>query len=160
MRPETLEDLTRIIADAVATGGKLELRGAPTSSLLPPPRQAQAVDMRGFAGIIDYDHAELVLTVGAGTPLAEIQAAVAERGQMLAFEPFDHGPVFGQPEGAATIGGVVAAGVSGSRRLSRGGARDHLLGFKAVSGRGSTFSVTSVRAAKRPQLLAMTLGRS
>jgi glycolate oxidase FAD binding subunit len=58
---------------------------------------------------------------------------------MLAFEPFDHGPMFSRTEGAATIGGVIAAGVSGSRRLSRGAARDHLLGFKAVSGRGEAF---------------------
>jgi glycolate oxidase FAD binding subunit len=95
--------------------------------------------MTGLGGIIDYDPAELVLTVGAGTPLAEIQALVESRRQMLAFDPFDHGPLFGRSAGAATIGGVLAAGVSGSRRLSRGAARDHLLGFKAVSGRGEVF---------------------
>src|SRR3546814_15895852 len=55
---------------------------------------------------------------------------------MLAFDPFEHGPIFGRPEGHATIGGIVAAGVAGSQRLSCGSARDHLLGFQAVSGRG------------------------
>src|SRR3546814_6036363 len=55
---------------------------------------------------------------------------------MLAFDPLDHGPIFGRPEGHATIGGIVAAGVAGSQRLSCGSARDHLLGFQAVSGRG------------------------
>ena len=139
MQPETIEKLERIVASAAALGRKLELRGGGSKADIGAPRQAEVVDMSGFSGILDYDPAELVLTAHAGTPLAEIEAAVAEQGQMLAFEPFDHGPMFGRKEGAATIGGVVAAGVSGSRRLSRGGARDHLLGFKAVSGRGEIF---------------------
>ena len=139
MHPESTEELARTIAEAAATGAKLELRGGGSKAEVGAPRQAQVLDMTGFAGILDYDPAELVLTAAAGTRLAEIEATVAEQGQMLAFEPFDHGPMFGRPEGAATIGGVVAAGVSGSRRLSRGGARDHLLGFKAVSGRGEAF---------------------
>ena len=139
MRPRTLDDLARIVGAAAADGRKLELKGGGSKAEVGAPRQAQVVDMTSFSGILDYDPAELVLTAGAATPLAEIQAAVAERGQMLAFEPFDHGPMFGRPEGAATLGGVIAAGVSGSRRLSRGPARDHLLGFKAVSGRGEVF---------------------
>ena len=139
MRPETIEKLERIVASAAALGRKLELRGGGSKADIGAPREAEIVDMTGFSGILDYDPAELVLTCGAGTPLVEIEAAVAERGQMLAFEPFDHGPMFGRKAGAATIGGVVAAGVCGSRRLSRGGARDHLLGFKAVSGRGEAF---------------------
>jgi glycolate oxidase FAD binding subunit len=66
---------------------------------------------------------------------------------MLAFEPFDHGPVYGRPAGAATLGGTIAAGVSGSRRISAGAARDHLLGFKGVSGRGEAF-VAGARVVK------------
>ena len=139
MRPRNIDDLARIVGAAAADGGKLELRGGGSKAGVGAPRDAEILDMTGFSGVLDYDPAELVLTAGAATPLAEIQAAVAERGQMLAFEPFDHGPMFGRPEGAATIGGVIAAGVSGSRRLSRGAARDHLLGFKAVSGRGEVF---------------------
>lgn len=139
MRPTTTHELARIIAEAAGSGRKLELRGGASKADVGAPHQAEVVDMTGFSGILDYDPAELVLTAGAGTPLAEIEAAVAERGQMLAFEPFDHGPIFGRPAGSATLGGVVAAGVSGSRRLSRGAARDHLLGFKAVSGRGEAF---------------------
>ena len=92
--------------------------------------------MGAFAGVIDYDPAELVLTAGSATPLAEIEALVAAEGQMLAFEPFDHGPIFGEAAGSTTLGGVVAAGVSGSRRVAMGAVRDHLLGFHAVSGRG------------------------
>ncbi len=140
IRPETLERLERTIASAAALGRKLELRGGGSKAELGAPRDVEVIDMTGFSGIQDYDPAELVLTCGAGTPLRELEAAVAERGQMLAFEPFDQGPMFGRKEGAATIGGVLAAGVSGSRRLSRGPARDHLLGFKAVSGRGEAFA--------------------
>ena len=130
MKPTTTKELTGIIAEAVASGGKLELRGGGSKSEVGSPRRAPIVDMTGFAGIVDYDPEELVLTARAGTSLVEIEAAVAARGQMLAFEPYGDG---------ATIGGVVAAGISGSRRLSRGAARDHLLGFKAVSGRGEAF---------------------
>lgn len=102
-------------------------------------RDAEIVPTDALAGVIAYEPAELVLTVGAGTPLAEIEALLAANGQMLAFDPFDHGALLGGEPGAATIGGVVAAGVSGSRRLSAGAARDHLLGFRAVSGRGELF---------------------
>ena len=139
MRPETIEKLERVIASAAALGRKLELRGGGSKAEVGAPREAEIVDMTAFSGILDYDPAELVLTCGAATPLAELEAAVAERGQMLAFEPFDHGPLFGRRPGAASIGGILAAGVSGPRRLSRGPARDHLLGFKAVSGRGEAF---------------------
>jgi glycolate oxidase FAD binding subunit len=155
MRPETIEELAKIVAEAAAAGGKLELRGGGTKADVGAPRQAQIVDMTGFSGIIDYDPAELVLTAGAGTPLSEIEAAVAERGQMLAFEPHGDG---------ATIGGVVAAGVSGSRRLSRGPVRDHLLGFKAVSGRGEAFVggakvVKNVTGYDLPKVIAGSWGR-
>lgn len=139
MRPRSIEGLASTIAGLAGAGRKIELRAGGSKAEVGAPRQAEIVDMTGFSGILDYDPAELVLTCGAGTPLAEIEAAVAERGQMLAFEPFDHGPMFGRAEGAATIGGIFAAGVAGPRRLSRGGARDHLLGFKAVSGRGEAF---------------------
>jgi glycolate oxidase FAD binding subunit len=139
MRPETVEELAQIIGEAAANGGKLELCGGATKAEIGGPREAHVIDMTALSGILDYDPAELVLTCRAGTSLAEVEAALAEQGQMLAFEPFDYSPIFGRPADRATIGGVVAAGVSGSRRLSRGAARDHLLGFKAVSGRGEAF---------------------
>ena len=128
MRPESVEELAGIIADAAASGRKLEITGGGTKADMGALREAERLAMTGFNAVIDYDPAELVLTCGAGTPLAQIEALVASEGQMLAFEP--HGS-----EGS-TIGGIVAAGVSGSRRVSRGAVRDHLLGFKAVSGRG------------------------
>ena len=156
MRPSTTEELAEIIADAAASGRKLEIVGGGSKAEVGAPREAERLDMTGFAGVIDYDPAELVLTAGAGTPLAEIEALVASKHQMLAFEP--HGPP------GSTIGGVVAAGVSGSRRVSRGAVRDHLLGFKAVSGRGEPFVggakvVKNVTGYDLPKLAAGSWGR-
>jgi len=156
MRPSTTEDLAQIVADAAASGRKLEIVGGGATAEVGAPRVAERLDMTGFSGVIDYDPAELVLTAGAGTPLAEIQALVAANNQMLAFEPH------GAP--GATIGGVVAAGVSGSRRVSRGAVRDHLLGFKAVSGRGEAFVggakvVKNVTGYDLPKLAAGSWGR-
>ena len=164
MRPRSLEELERIIGDAAASGRRLELRGGGSKAEVGAPREAEIVDMTGFAGVVEYDPAELVLTCGAGTLLAEVEAAVADRGQMLPFEPFDHGPLFGRAAGAATVGGVLAAGVSGSRRLSRGAARDHLLGFRAVSGRGEAFAaggkvVKNVTGYDLSKLVAGSWGR-
>lgn len=139
IRPGSADELIEVVADAAASGGKLEIIGGGSKADIGAPREAALLDMNAFSGVIDYDPAELVLTVGAATPLAEIQSLVAQSGQMLAFDPFDHGPLFGRPAGAATIGGVLGAGVSGSARLSRGAARDHLLGFRGVSGRGEAF---------------------
>jgi glycolate oxidase FAD binding subunit len=156
MRPSSIEDLAEIIADAAASGRKLEIVGGGTKAEIGAPREIERLDMTGFNGVIDYDPAELVLTAGAGTPLAEIEALVASKGQMLAFEPH------GAP--GSTIGGVVAAGVSGSRRVSRGAVRDHLLGFKAVSGRGEAFVggakvVKNVTGYDLPKLAAGSWGR-
>lgn len=139
LRPDTIDQLCAIICDARADGRTLAIGGGGSKAGFGAPVDATALDMRGFTGIVDYDPAELVLTVRAGTPLTEVDVALAARGQMLAFEPWDHGPLFGAATGSATIGGIVAAGVAGPRRLSAGGARDHLLGFTAVSGKGERF---------------------
>lgn len=161
--PGNIDELCGIIAGARDAGTKLRLRGGGTKDAIGAPCDAQIVDMRGFAGVIDYDPPELVLTVGAGTPLAEIERLVASEGQMLAFDPFDHGAMLGN-DGGATIGGVIAAGVAGPARLSRGGARDHLLGFTAVSGRGERFVagakvVKNVTGYDLPKLMAGSRGR-
>ena len=140
LRAATSSDVCKAVREAIAHGEVLEVRGGGSKAAISAPcRGATVIDVSAFSGVIDYDPSELVLTVAAGTPLMEVESLVAGENQMLAFEPFDHGPIFGKPVGAATIGGVIAAGVSGSRRLSAGGARDHLLGFHAVSGRGEAF---------------------
>ena len=165
VRPASADELCECIEDAARSGARLVLLGGGSKRAIGRPTpEAVVVDMRGFAGVIDYDPSELVLTVGAGTPLAEVEALVAARDQMLAFEPFDHGPLFGEPAGAATIGGVIAAGVAGSQRLTQGGARDHLLGFRAVSGRGEVFVggakvVKNVTGYDLPKLMAGSWGR-
>ena len=162
--PQSAQDVVDAIADALRAGEKLAITGGASKAAIGAPVAARRLEMTGLRGVVDYDPAELVLTVRPGTPLAEIQTTVAQAWQMLAFEPFDHGPMFGQPEGAATIGGVVAAGVSGSQRLSGGAVRDHLLGFRAVSGRGELFTagarvVKNVTGFDLPKLAAGSWGR-
>jgi glycolate oxidase FAD binding subunit len=93
----------------------------------------------GLKGITLYEPTELVMSARAGTPLYEIEAVLAARGQMLAFEPVDLGPATDAPGGALSIGGVFATNFSGSRRISAGSARDNLLGVRAVNGRGELF---------------------
>jgi len=97
------------------------------------------LDLSGLSGINFYEPEELILSAKPATPMAEIEAALAERGQMLAFEPMDMGPLFGKVAGEGSIGGVFACNLSGPRRVKVGAARDHLLGFNAISGRAEAF---------------------
>jgi glycolate oxidase FAD binding subunit len=165
LKPASLAELRSLISDAIAGGEKLEIRGGGSKADIGvPDRAATLLSMAGFSGIIDYDPAELVLDVQAATPLAEIEAAIAARDQMLAFEPFDHGPIFGKLAGSATIGGIIAAGVAGSSRLTAGAARDHFLGFEAISGRAEIFAggakvVKNVTGYDLPKILAGSWGR-
>lgn len=137
--PQSAEELAAVIAAAGGEGRKLELRGGGSRAQFGAPRDADVIDLRGLAGIVDYDPPELVLTVKVGTPLAEIRALVAEKNQMLAFDPWDDAALYGSRPGNSTIGGIIAAGVGGPLRIGGGAARDHMLGFTAVSGRGEIF---------------------
>jgi glycolate dehydrogenase FAD-binding subunit len=144
LRPETAGELCEVIAAAADDRAKLRLRaGGSKDAIGMPTPGVPILDMRGFRGVVDYDPAELVLTVRPATPLADVEALVTAEDQMLAFDPWDHGRLLGAAQGAATIGGVVAAGVSGPQRVAFGAARDHLLGFEAVSGRGEAFKAGS-----------------
>ncbi|MWV28629.1 glycolate oxidase subunit GlcE [Aurantiacibacter rhizosphaerae] len=139
LRPDNTHDLAEIIGTAVQENRTLEIRGGGGKTDFGAPRACDdVIDMRGFSGVSQYDPAELVLTAGAGTQLSEIESLVAGENQMLAFEPWDYGLLWNRG-GVATIGGTIAAGIAGSRRVSMGSARDHLLGFEAVSGRGERF---------------------
>src|SRR2546428_5864060 len=124
-----------------AGGGKaIEIVGHGSKRAIGRPAQTDlTLDLSGLAGVPLYEPEELVLSAKAGTPLAEIEALTAAKGQMLAFEPMDYGPIFLSKAGRGTIGGVLAANLSGPRRIKAGAARDHFLGFSAVSGRGDTF---------------------
>lgn len=164
LRPADVGELADAIGAAGAAGEKLVIRGGGSKDGMGAPTDAARIELGAISGIVDYDPAELVLTARAATPLAEVQALLATQDQMLAFEPFDHGSIFGEEIGRATIGGVIAAGVAGSQRVSHGGARDHLLGFEAVSGRGERFVaggkvVKNVTGYDLPKLAAGSWGR-
>jgi glycolate oxidase FAD binding subunit len=140
VRPSDADELREAVAHAVAAKRTLEARGGGSKREIGTPGRATTIlDVSALSGVADYEPSELVLTARPATPLADIERLLAANGQMLAFEPFDHGVLFGREAGTATIGGVVAAGVAGPRRVSAGGARDHLLGFSAVSGRAEAF---------------------
>lgn len=124
------------LAEAVAgAAGPLRVMGGGTRPL-GRPVAGEALSVAGIAGVEIYEPGALTLVVRAGTPVAEIEALLAAEGQRLAFEPMDHRGLLGT-EGTPTIGGVVAAGVSGPRRVQAGAARDFLLGVRFVDGRGA-----------------------
>ena len=134
-KPQTIPEL----ADYVALGGKLEVMGSGTKRGLGRPLQPEtAIDMSGFKGISLYEPEELVLEAGAGTPLSDIEKALAKNNQQLAFEPPDYSKLLGGKHNG-TLGGLMACGLSGPRRIKAGAARDHILGIAGVSGRGEIF---------------------
>jgi len=98
--------------------------------------QAQALSTAALTGVTLYEPNELVLSARAGVPLSEIEALLDRHGQQFAFEPMDYGLLFRAEAGSATIGGVIAVNAAGPRRIKAGAARDHLLGFRCVTGRG------------------------
>src|SRR5579885_1806092 len=139
-RPRNGQELARLVSWAAADGVALEVVAGGTKRGLGRPVEApHLLDVTGFAGIQAYEPEELVLTAGTATPLAEIEATLDRAQQMLACEPGDWGPLLGGDAGRQTLGGVLACNLAGPRRIKQGAARDHLLGFHAVSGRGEVF---------------------
>jgi glycolate oxidase FAD binding subunit len=137
-----LDDTRDAIRQAVAAETRLEVAAAGTKRHLGRPASYDAVlDVSAMSGIIDYQPEELVMTLRASTPMNVVEAALASARQMLAFEPPDLTCLLNgaKKDVCGTIGGVVAANLSGPRRLTAGAARDFLLGFEAVSGRGELF---------------------
>src|SRR5579859_6210206 len=139
MRPRDSKQVEEAISWALAQGKALELIGRGSKRAIGRAAQWDAtLDLSGLSGVTLYEPEELVLSAKAGTPLAQIEALVADKRQELAFEPMDYGPLLGGEIGDATIGGVIAANLSGPRRIKSGAARDHFLGVTAVTGRGDT----------------------
>ncbi|WP_073197813.1 glycolate oxidase subunit GlcE [Roseovarius marisflavi] len=131
MTPKTEDDLARIVAEADAP---LRIQGGGTRPIGTPTR-GTVLSTSALSGIELYEPGSLTLVAKAGTPVAEIEAALAVEGQRLAFEPMDHRGLLGTT-GTPTIGGVAAANVSGPRRIQSGAARDFMLGVRFVDGRG------------------------
>lgn len=126
-----LEPFIDRIRAAHADGTPLILQGGGSKTFYGNADEGEVLGTRALDGVVDYQPKELVLTARAGTPLVEIEALLAENRQMLAFEP----PHFG---GAATLGGSIAAGLSGPRRPYAGAARDFVLGVRMIDGTGQT----------------------
>lgn len=140
LKARNAKEVEDAVAWALAEGKTLEIAGRGSKRGLGRPCQSDlTLDLSALSGVTLYEPEELVLSAKAGTPIAEIERLVAEKGQELAFEPLDYGPILGQKAAAGTIGGVLAANLSGPRRIKAGAARDHFLGVSAVSGRGETF---------------------
>jgi glycolate oxidase FAD binding subunit len=125
----TIEELQARVREAAAEQRPLRIRGGGTKDFYGRRIEGDVVDMRGLNGIVDYEPTELVITARGGTPLSEIDEAMGAARQMLAFEP----PRFAQ---GATLGGAVAAGLSGPRRPYAGAVRDFVLGVRVVDGTG------------------------
>lgn len=164
LKPETDDQVLEIVRWALAGEVPLELIGRGSKRGFGRPVQAaHALDLSGLAGIEVYEPEELVLTARPGTKMVEIEAALAARGQALAFEPPDLGWLYGGPAGAGSLGGAVGCNLSGPRRLKAGAARDHVLGIEAVSGRGQAFKsggrvVKNVTGYDLPKLLTGAFG--
>lgn len=138
--PENETAVIEIIKNAKAHNQPLSIEGGGTRAGIGRPIQTAAtLSTKALSGIIFYEPAEMVVRARAGTPLAEVEAALAEQGQVLPFEPMDHRAIFGG-SGEATIGGVAAANISGPRRIRNGAARDSLIGLRFINGRGEAIN--------------------
>jgi len=136
LAPADEAELGEAVAAAAAAATPLEIVGGGSRRGLGCPVQAaRTLSVAGLSGITLYEPGALTLVVKAGTPLAELEAALAAEGQRLPFEPIDHRALLGTG-GAPTVGGMAAVGASGPRRLQAGACRDALLGIRFVNGRG------------------------
>ncbi|WP_416898319.1 MAG: FAD-binding protein [Minwuia sp.] len=139
-KPLNEEHLRECVAFAAAGGEALDVTGLGSKrGLGRPSGSAKVLDLSAFAGIRLYEPEELVMTAGVATPLEEIEAALAAKNQCLMFEPPHLGRLYGAEPGGGSIGSAFACNLGGPRRFKAGAARDHLLGFRGVSGRAEIF---------------------
>jgi glycolate oxidase FAD binding subunit len=132
----TEESIVETIAEAVRTREPLLIQGNGTKAgMLRPVQAARTLSTAGLSGINLYAPKELIISARAGTPLPEIESAVAEAGQHLIAEPPDLSDLLGATGKPQTLGGIVATNLSGPRRVAWGAMRDHVMGLRAVTGR-------------------------
>jgi glycolate oxidase FAD binding subunit len=135
LKPSSEEEMAEAVTKAANNGTPIRITGGGTRPVGNPVEADCTVHTAGLNGITLYEPGALTIAARAGTPLAEIEAALAKEGQHLPFEPANWAGLMGT-SGKSTIGGVVSAGVSGPRRIQAGGARDSLIGVRFVSGEG------------------------
>jgi glycolate oxidase FAD binding subunit len=140
--PVTEVEIADAVREAAEKNASFEIVSGGTKRGFGRPISADAIlDVSALSGIVKYEPEELVLRVRAATPISEIQSALAEKNQMLGFEPADWGPLFpafvGTAEaGRATLGGIVGTNACGARRVKAGAVRDHIIGCRFVNGKG------------------------
>ena len=129
LKPRDAKEVEEAVRWALGNDKALEVAGQGTKRAIGRPSQTDiTLDLSGLSGVTLYEPEELVLSAKAGTPFAEIEALLDKNNQELGFEPMDYGPLFGLAPGQGTIGGTIAANLSGPRRIKAGAARDHFLG--------------------------------
>jgi glycolate oxidase FAD binding subunit len=132
-------DVEGAVRAAIASEQPLEIIGHGSKRLIGQPMATNAVlDLSALNAVTSYEPTELIITVQAGAPLADVKSLIDSKNQQFAFEPIDTSLLLGTPN-LGTIGGMIGAGLAGPRRIKAGGARDHLLGAHAVSGFGDSF---------------------
>jgi glycolate oxidase FAD binding subunit len=132
-------DVEQAVRAAIASEQPLEIIGHGSRRAIGQPMATNALlDLSALNAVTAYEPNELIVTVQAGAPLADVQSLIDSKNQQFAFEPMNISRLLGTPE-IGTIGGMIGAGLAGPRRIKAGGARDHLLGAHAVSGFGDSF---------------------
>jgi glycolate oxidase FAD binding subunit len=133
------KDVEEVVRAAIAGEQPLEIIGHGSKRLIGQPMATNALlDLSSLNAVTSYEPNELIITVQAGAPLADVKSLIDSKNQQFAFEPIDTAPLLGTPS-LGTIGGMIGAGLAGPRRIKAGGARDHLLGAHGVSGFGDSF---------------------
>ena len=135
--PSSREEIAEIIRNCYKKNIPLEINGSKSKNKIGRNFQAEkTLDLTSYSGIIDYKPEELYIKVKAGTPINSIIEELDKHDQQLAFEPVDFGFLFNGKSNNGTIGGVISCNFAGPRRFKVGSARDHLLGFQGINGKG------------------------